>query len=458
MKTRDTINEQVIPQEPGRSQGKGRSWLAGVGAILIVALVVAASVLVFAQLGQQLRNKSQLPPAGKWVQALNGYTLASLEAAAGDPSILYACAIHSETGNNTSYTMLRSTDFGTHWQDIGSKASLKVSCQLAINPKNSNELFAAGIPDPAHSAPVLKHSIDGGQTWTTIQPALYISNINTAPAWNVEQLSMVDNTLYGVQWIPQNINPAMRLRIPARYYARLNRLVKSTDGGHTWTLLDQQFTSPLQGVSSYAVDPANARNIYEVVRFPWLPILPGKAEPNDTLPVYGINSELYKTTDGGATWHLLLQKLPFAAQVQLANDNPQIVYAGGSGGVLPYLEKVPGAETPRVDATGFFSLQMSSDGGGSWRVVPELSQSSQASNRAYLQTWFVSSHGQVYTYSTLSPTSIQRYDPSSNAWSEVTTPPTSGTLLTVTPGNANSDVLWFAATYKGQSTLYRYVS
>src|SRR5947199_4417110 len=133
MKTQDTIDEQAGSPGPRPGRSKGASWLAGVGAIFVVALVVGASAIVFAQLGQHHKSQSSnpsIPPPGKWVQVLNGYTLASLAAGDSNPSILYACAVHSQTstpqavtGNDTSYTILRSTDFGGQWQNIGSNAA-----------------------------------------------------------------------------------------------------------------------------------------------------------------------------------------------------------------------------------------------------------------------------------------------------------------------------------------------
>ena len=100
MKTEDAIDEQITPPGPGQGHSKGTSWLAGLGAIFVVALVIGASAIVFAQLGQHHKSQSSnpsIPPPGKWVQVLNGYTLASLAAGDSNPSILYACAVHSQT-------------------------------------------------------------------------------------------------------------------------------------------------------------------------------------------------------------------------------------------------------------------------------------------------------------------------------------------------------------------------
>jgi hypothetical protein len=469
MKTEDAIDEQMTPTGPGQGHSKGTSWLAGLGALVVVALVIGASAIIFAQLGQHHKSQSpnsSIPPPGKWIQVLNGYSLASLAAGDSNPSILYACAVHSQTstpqattGNDTSYTILRSTDFGGQWQDIGSNTAMGSSCQLAVNPGNSNELYAIGLPNVAQATSILKHSTDGGQTWTTIAPALNMPGNQSAPMWNVEQLSMVGNALFGVQLMPQDTNPTVHPGVLPKYYARLSRLVRSTDGGHTWTVLDQQFTTSWQAASSYAVDPSNTSTIYELVGIPSLPVQPKVTEPG-VPTVYASSFDLYKTTDKGATWQPLLKNLPFATQVQLARSNPQIIYVGGTRTPLPALREVPVYDN--INTFGFH-LQVSTDGGATWRQVPDLPQTSQAFS---VPAWFVRSNGQVYFYpagstaspsSPGSPASIQRYDPSRDAWSEVTRPPIDGTLLAVTSDGATSDVLWFVGTSKGQSVMYRYV-
>src|ERR1051326_9031076 len=459
MKTQNTIDEQMNPPEREQSRSKGTSWLAGIGAIFVVALVISASAIIFAQLGQHHKNQSSnlsIPPSGKWVQVLNGYTLASLAAGNSNPSILYACATRTQsdtsqatTTDNTPYTILRSTDFGAHWQDVGSSAALGNSCQLAVNPGNSNELYAIGLSNTTQAASILKHSTDGGQTWTTIAPALNIPGNQPAPAWNVEQLSMVGNTLFGVQLMLESANS----RIPQKYYARLSRLVTSTDGGHTWTVLDEQLATGLQSASSYTVDPSNTGTIYEVVATSTLPIQPKVAEPG-VPPVNANSFDLYKTTDKGATWQPLLKNLPFAAQVQLAEGNPQIIYVGGSSTPFSPLREVPVYDN--INSPGFH-LQVSTNGGASWRQASDLPQASQVSS---IPEWFVGSNGQVYLYlagAGGSRLSVQHYDPSRNAWSEVIGPPNDGTLLAKTPDGAASDVLWFEGTSKGQSVVYRYV-
>ncbi len=511
MKIQDAVDDSMASSSPP-PRSKGRALLATLAA-LVVALLIVVSAIVYTQLGQHRKGplpSTPPPPAHTWVQVSHSYIFASLMAAESDPSILYACVVpvQSTTSNNnsaSSYTILRSTDFGTHWQDVGSKANLGNSCQLAINPTNSSELYAIGLSVKGQSATsVLLHSTDGGQTWSTIQPRLTVPSAKIVPTWNVQQLTMVGNALFGMQWLLQN-NPPIHSGVP-RAFARLTRLVTSTDGGHTWTVIDQQFTSASQLVVSYVVDPSNTNTIYELVGSPWLPLEPTIAEP-DIATIYSSNDALYKTNDHGATWQLLLQNLSSGTQLHLASGNPQLLYVGDFRVPLPLSR----GENVTGDASvlSSFRLQVSRDGGGSWHDVPTLPH---VSPEAYISSWLVSPAGSIYISLTSNSSSggqstpvvsstsaamptgapqskiptttghvvilyqsalttpspsytpgplvpIQRYDPTSNTWSPVTVPPAYGTLLATTPGGTNETVLWLMSSDSaGQVSLYRYLA
>lgn len=497
---------QATPPSPGRS--RRRRWLAGIGAIIVVALLTGASALVFAQLRQrQASQTTPPPPVAQWKQVLKGYTITSLVAARSNPAVLYACAAPNATSQSSpaTITVLRSTDFGDHWQDIGSKAALNEACQLAVNPADGNEIYAISIANNAQRTEALKHSTDGGQTWETIQPVLHVP-ANQAPAlWTVQQIQVEGNHLFGVQWIIPRAKP---VDLPARAFPfLLPRLVTSVDGGHNWTVIDNQFATQLLGVQSYAVDPTNPNTIYDLVGHLLFPL---RVVPTyDPLPYTGLNQQLFKSTDGGATWQMLLNDMPFGSQVQLATGNPQLIYVGGTIGPLPL---APGAaESPSI-APGSFHLQVSMNGGATWQkvAIPSDMQS--------VQSWFVSPGGQVYASPTIpfsgQPTTItitavpatpvpvptgnpqsggipiqqgsspvgaqfiepsgvhapampiatskpiRRYDPITNRWSDVTRPPIPGFMLQLTPAQDNSGaILWFTGTAAaGQMTLYRFVA
>ena len=175
----DTAGSQGAP--PPASPRKRRTWLAGVGAFLVVLLVIGASIVVFAVVGQR-HGSTQTPPTGQWQQVQQGYLFLSLEAAPSNPSVLYACATKSAVVSNQdgpgTVTILRSADFGGHWQDIGGHLLTGDACELAINPTNSNEIYTISISNTSQLSATLKHSTDGGQTWEELST---LRSIPSAP-------------------------------------------------------------------------------------------------------------------------------------------------------------------------------------------------------------------------------------------------------------------------------------
>ena len=514
MKIQETDNtgQQVTPSMP--AQPKRNRWLAGIGAVIVVILLVGLSILLFAQLRQhQAAQTSPTPPTGRWQQVLKGYTLISIIAARSDPAIVYACVSRGTTNGSTqsntnTFTILRSADFGDQWQDIGRNVIVGDTCQLAINSVNSDDIYAVSygnsMPNPAQ----LKHSQDGGKTWETILPLMHVSSIQAPVQWAIQQMQVEGNHLFGIQWIMPRALPA---GTPIKAFPFLvPRLATSVDGGHNWTIIDNQFTAQRLGVHSYVVDPTNSNTIYELIGSSLLPLNLRSVPTYDPLPIFGINQELYKTTDGGATWQSVLTNIPYASQVQLASGNPQMIYVGGTIGPLPLLPGVPRQSYPF--AIGSYHLQMSTNGGSTWNTV------SIPSDMQSIQNWFVSSAGQVYVSPTipfssqptvipgtiqpatpvsnpnstpqtgippvgadLSGTSpmyrpsslvtfnsnatqfalsqyIRRYDPTTNSWSNVTQPPTTGFMLQLTPAQFSSGaVLWFVGMSGSSQVLYRYV-
>src|SRR6266704_4383252 len=116
MKTKDTgaMDQQITPPSPARPNRS--RWLAGIGAIIVVILIVGLSTLVFAQLRQRQANQTTpTPPTAQWKKVLKGYSLTSLVAARSNPTVLYACVIRETPNtpaqsNSDVITILRSAD------------------------------------------------------------------------------------------------------------------------------------------------------------------------------------------------------------------------------------------------------------------------------------------------------------------------------------------------------------
>jgi len=507
MQTQDKNSIDSRENRPFGELRKPRAWMAGLSAFIVVLLVVGVSIFVFTAAGQ--RQAVQHPPAGQWKQVQSGELFFSIQAAPSNPAVLYACAttsvVVSNVGSAGQTSILRSADAGDHWQNIGAHVLQGDSCELAVSPTNSNEIYVVTTNNTSQSPAVLKHTTDGGQTWTSIIPAfappLRAPGTKTALPWFVQQLRYDGHSLYGVQWI---VGRLAVIQGPTLFPNRLPRLVTSADGGHTWNIIDGQFTARGLGAQAYTLDPAHPGTIYEIAGRPWFPV--ETAQPNDVVPIFGIDEQLFKSVDNGASWQSLLTGLPFGSHVQLASDNSQIVYAGGIRGPLPLAAQ--SGKTPQgptiPSPIGVFHLQVSTNGGASWQEV------ATPLNEGAIQGWFVSADGHVYTSPTVSSSTpgvgataisgtaivgtavpvmpstpvfgtplplrtatggmpeiqappnakpyIQRYDPASHAWSQVTTPPASGNLLQVTSADAHGGaILWYIGIADSHYALYRYI-
>ena len=529
MKTHDQtdMNTQV-PQGSGRSGGAGtskqkNSLLTGIGAVLVVAVLIALSVTVFT-VWRGAKGPGNAPPQGTWKTVLNGYVVSSLVTAKDNPAIVYVCAAYTGNTNtissDVSYKVSRSSDSGNTWQTSqasGSDSSLQGFCQLAINPSNSNDVYAVGGVANAQGGvvPMLKHSTDGGQNWETIQPRLHFplpGPAQTTIDWQVRSISVVGKTLFGLQWVAGHAGPPRVSGVksgpslPTAFYA-IPHLTESTDGGHNWSVLDKNIgTTPL-AVRSYVVDPTNAQTIYALLDTPVWPVGGTSAAANDGGPTYGMNGTLYKTTNGGNTWTPILKNLRYGTEVQLASGNPNVLYVGGLNmpmpvGVQPAMGVDQGQSTTSASPTnkaalyGSFHLQVSQDGGASWHGV------AATPGQFAIQSWFVAADGQVYaasnyadnvtpggtpqattsvrtvvpsgttsvngqastagqanTPSTVTPGNVLRYDPTKNSWQHVTTLPAPGSLFNVTPASGNGGaVLWMTGAENGKAVLSRYVA
>ncbi|HLH63644.1 MAG TPA: sialidase family protein [Ktedonobacteraceae bacterium] len=511
MKTHDNDTIYSGPASQQRNtRPRDKGWLAGFGAVVVVALVIGLTAFVFAQARQHgSAQTSPTPPSGRWQLVLKGYSITSLVAASINPADLYACATIESGGNGQSGTgpvaLLHSTDFGTHWQDVGKMAALSASCQVAVNPANGNEVYVVTDGGNGRSSEVLKHSTNGGQTWETISPVLHALNGNGTMPWYVQELRMAGNRLFALQWTLLENQPYVH-QPP---YGILSRVITSADGGHNWSVFDAQLSSTHLGTFDYVVDPSNPNAVYELLGLPWLPPVAKTAGAADVrASAIGSDEKLYKTTDGGATWHMALDNLPFRSQVQIATGQPDILYTGGISGPLP-LAGPPNLlpQSPAYPAVaGSFQLYVSTDAGITWHDV------APPTGLFGLSNWFVTAHGQLilgglyaavgsptvvpgtavpvtpvtstpqasisipgqattsaHPYSQGQPLSsrafvaapspyIQRYDPFANKWSHVVTPPAYGFVAEVTPSNTSAGmVIWYMGTDKNEVDLYRYV-
>jgi photosystem II stability/assembly factor-like uncharacterized protein len=183
----------------------------------------------------------------------------------------------------------------------------------------------------------LLKSADGGATWQVSNGGLQnrpVTRLWTDPTSASTLYALTFNGLYkttdaGATWAPLSTGQsgpngantsalAVAPGNPAILYAGVNvfgggnvpAVVKSTDGGATWSPAGAGLSS---GISGLGVDPTNPNVVYA-----------------------GTSFQVYKTTDGGASWAPASNGINFGSVISFVFDpaNTSIVYALSAGNPL----------------------------------------------------------------------------------------------------------------------------
>jgi hypothetical protein len=272
------------------------------------------------------------------------------------------------------------------WQSIGPSPILwgpntgRIPA-LAPDPTNANVMYAGG---------------ENGGVWKTTDWQ------DPSPHWvpltdNQPSLAIGPHTLAVAKSNPSTIYAAAG--------APNGGILKSTDGGTTWSFLGSSvFANHTFG--ALAVDPTNANVVYVAV---------------NTWPTGGV----YKSTDGGQTWKLTTAAVGgTATDLVLDVNQPSTLYAGftaaaaGSNGIW---KTTDGGTTWKPSSSGIADLP-------SWGYI-RLAQSPSNSSDVY-----------ATVLDSNNPNGIKRYRSTSGAagWTAMTDLPTSEgwrIVLGVDPGN-----------------------
>jgi photosystem II stability/assembly factor-like uncharacterized protein len=182
----------------------------------------------------------------------------------------------------------KSDDYGRTWTPIFDHESTQSIGAIAVAPSNPNIIYVAsgeGLhrPDLSVGNGIYK-STDAGKTWTHLglRDGLQI------PALAID---------------PRDPNRVFAAVLGHPYGPNEERgLFRSTDGGQTWQKAISKGENT--GASDVEIDPSNPDVIYasmwEAREGPW----------EDNNEFNGTGGGLFKSTDGGTTWHPLSNGLP----------------------------------------------------------------------------------------------------------------------------------------------------
>jgi photosystem II stability/assembly factor-like uncharacterized protein len=194
------------------------------------------------------------------------------------------------------------------------ESSLYISA-IRVDPKRPNIVYASTLLTDLERRSVLK-STDGGQTWRAADTGL------TEPAAPAGEKDLRVDAL------------ALDPRSPNVLYAGTgNGVYKTTDGAKTWKLASNGLDLPTGHRHRLAEGSIYALAI----------------DPLHTSTIYAAGRDIWKTTNGGATWKRVLRH--GGDGLGIDPRRPETVYAGS-----------------------FDSILKTVDGGGSWHAIgpPDL--------------------------------------------------------------------------------------
>jgi len=179
--------------------------------------------------------------------------------------------------------------------------------RLAIDPTNSNIIYAAAFPAGLYK------SLDAGASWRPI-------NTGISPPPEVSDIVFDPRTSSTI------------------YLASDGPLFKSMDGGQSWTSLALVSSLPAS-ISHIAIDPTNPTTMY------------GVGAVVGTIHGQPPSAAVSKSIDGGVTWRLIKNDAPalFAQAVAIDPANPATVYVGFSDGAGVYKTTDGGATWNQVN-------------------------------------------------------------------------------------------------------------
>jgi photosystem II stability/assembly factor-like uncharacterized protein len=266
-------------------------------------------------------------------------------------------------------------DSPTAWTSLGPNNIGGRSLCIAINPADTSMLFMGSA-----SGGIWKSTTGGlGATaWTYVEtgyPSLAVSSI-AIDSTNPNIIYIGTGECYGYQFSKNGLD----VRVTRGMYGI--GILKTTDGGTTWTKsLDWAYNNQ-RGVWKVVINPRNHNTLYaattegiyksnnsgtnwsQVLNYQMVMDL--KINPADTTVLYAsvgdlsnnipnANVGIYKTTNAGSTWNKLTGGLPAFWSGKATLD----IYQGNSNTVYASIAN---------DVTGYVGFYVSTDAGTTWQV------------------------------------------------------------------------------------------
>jgi len=287
-------------------------------AVIVVFGAFLASQNAHNTAAQNIRASEQHPSAPmefppsffhemRWrcIGPFRGGRTVAISGVAHQPSVFYMAAVDGG--------VWKTTDFGNTWMPIFDDQPTGSVGALAVSESDPNVIYVGsgeGLqrPDLSTGDGIYK-STDAGKTWT---------HLGLRDAYQIASI--------GID--PQDSNRLFVAALGHPYGPNTERGVfRSTDGGQTFQKV--LYKDENTGAADLVLDPSNPRTVYAVL---WAArVAPWEIRSGESFITAG--SGLFKSTDGGDSWHPLTAGLPGAQDalgrigIAVSTSQPNRLYA-----------------------------------------------------------------------------------------------------------------------------------
>ncbi len=285
---------------------------------------------------------------------LTSATIGALATAPSDSNVIYAGTGETTIRVDVSFGdgMYRSTDAGRTWQHIGLEKTKQIS-EIRIHPTNPDLVYVAAFGDafgPSDDRGVYR-SADGGKTW---QAVLQMDADSGAIDLSMDPTN--PRVLFATFWQARRQFWDLSSGGPGC------RMFRSMDGGDTWTDITDApgFAVGLLGKMGVSVSPAKQGRVFALVEADedntglyrsedygesWHRVTPNRdlihrpwyythvfADPQDADTVYVTNYQMWKSSDGGASFSEVTTPHGDNHDLWIDPANPNRMVQGNDGG------------------------------------------------------------------------------------------------------------------------------
>ncbi len=300
----------------------------------------------------------------RWRNVSDGYfrtgSVGAIGLAPSDPDIVYVGTGEACIRGNASHGdgVYRSTDGGATWTRSGLETTRHIA-RVRVHPEDPDIVYAAALGHAWGANPDrgVYRSKDGGATWEKV---LYVDDHTGAIDLVMDPAD--PRVLYAAMWQAQRFPWGLRAAGPG------SGLYKSVDGGDTWKELTHNPGLPVSanlGRIGVAVSPSDPNRVWAILEAeeeqsgvyrsddggaswqvvsqmanllqrPWYyhHIV---ADPRDRGTVYVLNTQVWKSTDGGETYTQIPTPHGDNHDLWIDPDNPaRMVEANDGGGTVSF--------------------------------------------------------------------------------------------------------------------------